>query len=347
MSLSNQVARAALILAVAGGAALIPGVASAAPPVIVADPTRPSAIAISDGSTYLLNSSGSMFDVACVAFVNHGPRTATKVGLNLAYLDATGTVLGVDFIYPSGKFFVDKRSAFSGGRGGMETPNANCHATNVNRKPFTTTFDYKPGKTAAPVDVAAILVSAREIVYDDGTAWRSDQVPQMGDRLALPSPAPFAPAVPAGPPLFSTAKVNGSPLDVTDAFTYESVSQEYAGRIPYIARSRSTCVGFVNHDARPAKHARIDLELVDRNGTVAGIEEIHPRGTFSQDISIFAGSGACISLKGKLDGDTFLYTGGAGDPVAIGRIVAVPVLEEFADGTAWQSPSPPKIGDKL
>ena len=91
-------------------------------------PHRPSSpttrlaprLTITGGSTYVLSGQGSPYRVACVVFVNHGPRMATKVGLNLAVVDASGTVLGVDVIYPRGKFFVDKRSAFSGG--GRETP---------------------------------------------------------------------------------------------------------------------------------------------------------------------------------------------------------------------------------
>jgi hypothetical protein len=339
--------RTGLVFAIAAAAVLLPRAASAAPPIVAADPTRTSAVAFSDASTYLLSSSGTLMHAVCVAFVNHGPHTATKVGLSLANLDATGTVVGVDAFYPTGKFFVDKRSAFSGGRGGMETPNGNCHAGIAYKKPVTTAFDYKAPKESTISDVVAILVSVREIVYDDGTAWRSDDIPKTGDKLPLPTPPPFVAAVPAGAPQWSTAKVAGAPLEATDAFPFESVSQEYMGRIPFIARGRSYCVSFVNHDPRVAKHVRVDLALVDRNGAIAGIEEIHPRGSFAQDVPIGTGAGACISLNGKLDGDAFVYKGHDGNETPIGRIVAVPVLEEFADGTSWQSPNPPKIGDPV
>ncbi len=318
--------------------------AAAAPPIVAGDPSRPSAITITEGSTYVLSGSGSPYRVVCVVFVNHGAHTATKVGLNLAVVDATGTVLGVDLIYPRGKFFVDGRSAYSGGGSAIEAPNGNCHPFNATRDQHGSTFFYKMGRDAPPTQVAAILVSAREIVYDDGTAWRTDLVPMTGDHVTLPAAPPFVVAVPAGPPRVTPSAVAGSPIDVTDAYNYEYASQEYAGRIPYIARSRSTCANFTNRDARVAKHVRIDLALVDRKGAIAGIEEMHPRGTFSSGATNDNTSGDCITVRGRWDADSFLY---GPDATPIGRILAIPVLAEFADGTSWQNPNPPKIGDAV
>jgi hypothetical protein len=338
----NLLLRSALLAGVLGATLLAPLAAIAAPPIIAEDPGRPSALTITGGSTYVLSGQGAPYRVACVVFVNHGPRVATKVGLNLAVVDASGTVLGVDVIYPRGKFFVDKRSAFSGGGSAIEAPNGNCHPFNATRDERGSTFRYKMGRDAPPTDVAAILVSAREIVYDDGTAWRTDQVPKTGDHVALPVAPPFAAAVPDGPPVVTPAVVAGAPIAVTDAFDFESASQEYAGRIPYISRGRSTCMFFTNNDTRVAKHVRVDLALVDRKGEIVGVEEMHPRGTFSPGVD--KPPGDCISVRGKWDADSFVY----GDPATpIGRILAVPVLVEFADGTSWQNPNPPKIGDAI
>src|ERR1700681_4276991 len=177
----NLLLRSALLAGVLGATLLAPLAAIAAPPIIADDPGRPSALTITGGSTYVLSGQGAPYRVACVVFVNHGPRMATKVGLNLAVVDASGTVLGVDAIYPRGKFFVDKRSAYSGGGSAIEAPNGNCHPFNATRDERGSTFRYKMGRDAPPTDVAAILVSAREIVYKDGTAWRTDQVPKTGD----------------------------------------------------------------------------------------------------------------------------------------------------------------------
>ena len=275
-------------------------------------------------------------DVACVAFVNHGPRTATKVGLNLAYVDAAGTVLGVDFIYPTGKFFVGARSAFSGTRD-QSVGNGNCHPTFPPKGPVGSTFRYRMGRDAPPSVVAAILVSAREIVYDDGTAWRTDEVPKAGDHVTIPAVA-FSPAVPAGPPLLSMRTVAGSPVELTDVLAGTSAAPV---NIP--------CVAFTNRDARVAKRVNVALAMVDRTGTVVGVETLYNKGTYSQGINIDNGPGLCTTIYGKADGDSFLYLpqGRGGPAVPLGRIIATPLLVEFADGTSWQAPNPPKAGDQV
>jgi hypothetical protein len=320
-----------------GALALSAAVASAAPPIVVGDPARPSAVTITDGSTYLGSTFGVAMDVACVAFVNHGPHTATKVGLNLAYVDATGTVLGVDFIYPTGKFFAGARSAFSGSRD-QSVGNGNCHPIFPPKgAPNDSTFRYRMGRDAPPTVVAAILVSAREIVYDDGTAWRTDEVPHPGDHVTIPA-VPFSAAVPAGPPLLSMRVVAGSPVELTD------VRADTAA-----APVQITCVAFTNRDARVAKRVNVALAMVDRTGTVVGVETLYNKGTYSQGISIDTGPGLCTTIYGKADGDSFLYLpqGRGGPTVALGRIIATPLLVEFADGTSWQAPNPPKAGDAV
>ncbi|HEX3551408.1 MAG TPA: hypothetical protein VHT53_13570 [Candidatus Elarobacter sp.] len=322
--------------AVALGAA--PRCAVAAPPLIAADPARPSPIAIVDGSTYLYSSrtGAGLMDVACVAFVNHGPRTATKVGLSFAYIDAGGTVLGVDTLYPTGKFPVDRRSAYSGGRGGVDTFNGNCHPIFASGNALSSTFQYRMGRGAPPTDVAAIVVSAREVVYDDGTAWRTDQVPQTGDHIALPAPAPFSAAVANGPPIVSVRAVPGSPVDIDDAMSVGAPS-----------RDQGTCVVFTNHDARVAKRVNVALAYVDRTGTVVDVKTSYNTGTFSRGVRIDNSRGACTDVLGGADGDTFLYRSPAGEMVPIGRVIASPLLVEFADGTSWQAPNPLKAGDRI
>ncbi len=343
------------LLSSAAVAAMI-GPALAAPPVVAADPTRPSALEITGATTYLLTGTSGMRDVVCVTFVNHGSSLATKVGLSLALLDATGTVVGVDVMYPTGKFAVGERAAFSGSRD-ADVPNGNCHAINSSGATNHSKFTFRPNKNAPVSDVVAIVVSAREIVYQDGTAYRTDQVPQTGDHLAIPTAPPFVTAVPNGPPLVSFAAVTGSPIEITDAFTVESVVRtggSYSGggllgviaAIPVTTRSRSYCMTFANRDPREVKFVRVNLAIVDRTGKVAGLETLDSKGPFAQATTDDSGI-ACEGIRGKLDADTFLYQPGDVDSIPVGRIVITPARVDFVDGTSWTAPNPPVIGSTL
>lgn len=302
--------------------------ASAAPPLVMDDPAYPSPISEVDGAPHLIEEYRSLEDVVCPAFVNHGPRTATKVGLDLAYVDAQGTVLGVDVIYPRGVFPVGKRSAFALGT-------TNCHITLPAGQRLSSTFAYKLGKTAPPTPVAAILVSAREVVYDDGTAFRTDHVPHPGDQETIPTVTPNA-AVPAGLPLVSPGADPAAPFAVDDALLFG---------VPFTNFGMSVCWTFTNHAAAVANRVQVDLELVDRTGAVSGLVETYASGTFAPNVPIDNSRGACNILAGKWDADTFIVHPRGGAPVATGRIIAVPVRIEFADGTSWQSAHPPHIGD--
>lgn len=310
--------------------------ALAAPPVVTADPTRHSDVAITDGSTYVYYHGVAKYwvDVACVAFVNNGPRMATGVGLNLAFVDATGTVIGVDSLYPTGKFLPGKRSAFSTMRGVELVENGNCHPRFAVQRVRSSTFQYRAEKNAPPVDVAAILVSVREIVYDDRTSWRTDQVPHAGDRIAIPSPPPFSAAVAAGPPVITARAVPNSPVQIDDTTALP----------PSPRGGQGLCVNFTNRDPRTAKRVDIALALVDRTGAVADVKTLYNKGTYSTGITIDNAPGSCTYLDGGYDGDGFVYGPGRGE-TPLGRIVATALRVEFADGTFWDAPNPPKAGD--
>jgi hypothetical protein len=347
------------LFAVAGAVAAVTLPATAGgPPLVAADTSRPSAVEVSGGTTYVVSGPQGLQNVACVVFVNHGPRLATKVGLNLAMVDATGTVLGVDVMYPTGKFFAETRSAFSGGRVSVDVPNGNCHGIRATTNASRSTFAYRAGRNAPATDVAAILVSVREIVYDDGTAFRTDQVPQTGDHLALPSAPPFASAVADGPPRITLAAVNTSPIEITDAFALESVVQTGGGSsgggllgliasIPTTSRSRSVCMVFANRDARDVKRVRVNLAVVDRAGMVAAIETMDSKGPFATAAPADDSGRNCESIHGKWDADTFMYEPREGTPFAVGRVVITPGVVDFVDGTTWTAPNPPVIGAPL
>ena len=330
--------RVVLALAAATAAAIVLRCpASAAPTIVAADPTRTSAIALSDASTTVTKAGATDFShVLCLAFVNHGPRTATKVGFSLANVDATGTVLGVDTLYPTGKFLVERRSAFSGGsRFIAVSPNGNCHDTVVEHRPVRSALDFKPSRREPDVAVAAVLVSVREIVYDDGTAWRSDDVPKTGDHLPLPSPPPFVAAVPAGLPVVTAATVPGSPFEVADAY---GLAETGSPGGPPFGFSRYACAQFAMRDPRAVKRMEFGVELVDRNGIIAMTNSVD---SFTLRQGLIA---TCAELFGKFDADTFVYEW-PGHSLPLGRVVVVPVFAQFADGTSWRSPTPPKIGD--
>ncbi len=309
---------------------------ASAAPLIAGDPARPSAITVTDGSTYGTSIYSVAIDAVCVAFVNNGPRPAKAVRFSLAFADATGTVLGVDSIYANATVPVGARSAISRS-GDPFFPNGNCDKLIAHRHgAFDSSLWYRVGKSPPDHEVAAILVSAREIIYDDGTTWRSDQLPQTGDHVTIPPAPPFSAAVPAGPPVLSIRSVPGSPVELNDVNAFGA------------SRSRDTCVTFTNHDARVAKRVNVALVLVDRTGTVAGVQTLYNKGTYSQDVKIDNSRGACAYLYQQTDGDTYYYDPKVGERlIAIGRVIAMPLLVEFADGTTWQAPNPPKIGDPV
>jgi hypothetical protein len=348
-------------LAVLGAvcSATIQAGAAGSPPTIAGDPARPSAIEIVGATSYVLDSRGNLQNVACIVFVNHGARLATKVGLSLAMVDATGTVVNVDVMYPRGKFLVEARSAFSVGGNGIDIGNGNCHGFGAAGAARRSTFVYRTNRNAPVTDVAAILVSAREIVYDDGTAWRTDQVPQTGDHVALPSPGPFSAVVTDGPPLVTTRAVSGSPVDLTDAFRYESASQSGGGppsgpgllqvlaALPQVIRSQQICMVFGNRDPRGVKRVRVDLAIVDRAGKIGGIETLDSNGKFAPGTPADDSGGSCEHIGGKWDADTFVYTPSEGEPFAVGRIVITTEFVDFADGTTWTAPNLPVVGSPL
>lgn len=351
--------RSVAFVLVAGGAlasTVLP--ALALPPIVADDPTRTSAIEITDSTTYLLQQNNSYSDMVCLGFVNDGTQLATKVGFSVALLDATGSVVSVDVMYPTGKFPVGVRSAFSGSRD-QAVPNGNCHSIGRSGTTRRSQFTYQANRNAPVTDVVALVVSTREIVYQDGTAWRSEQVPQTGDHLALPAAPPFVAAVPAGPPVVSFAQVSGAPIEMTDAFATEIFTQTGGGAptfggllgviaaMPVTTRGRTYCMSFANRDAREVKLARVNLAVLDRSGKVIGIDTLDSKGPFAQAAAGQESGVACEGLRGKGEGDTFMYQPKDGEPVAAGRVVVEPAFVEFTDGTTWTAPNAPAIGAAL
>jgi hypothetical protein len=292
--------------------------ASAAATIVLPDPSHASAVTLTDGTIY---GAGNGAFIICAAFINNGPHMAKKVGLNLTMVDETGTVLANETLYATGRFEMGKRSAFARI---SQLPNGNCQImSSADRSSSIATLRYRASKNDPVKDVAAVLVSAREIVYEEGPAYRPEPEanPKTGDHLGIPSPPPFAPAVPVGPPNLSWPAVSGAPVRIT-SFTASYSGAEY-------------CLAFSNTDARTAKHVRFLLAIADRTGKIIDVEEENSSGTFATDATISSAHANCFTLKTRSDSDTFTFEG-----TQVGRIMAVPVLVEFSDGTSWQGPAP-------
>ncbi len=320
--------------------------ASAGPPYVIDDPARPSPIAISASYRYL----ASGVPAVCVVFVNHGATTATAAVLSLALADAAGNVLGVDVLRPRGRFFVDKESGYSGSVGFAPfLTNGNCEPLRTVNGPDQADWWYETVRGGPKVRIAAIVVSAREVRYQDGTMWKNDQVPQTGDHVNLPNLAP-----PDGPLRSEAFVPDGAPVAFTDVYEQDSAPARSA--IPQ-SLVRTTCVTFVNHDERAATLVRTGFVFLDASGTILGVQTHDTRGTFSKDVPIetsrggtlLAPNGNCVVLDGRRNEDgTYGYAApGGGTPAAAARLVVMPLEVDFAGGSSWQAANPPRTGGKL
>jgi hypothetical protein len=327
--------------------------ASAAPPIIADDPAHRSPISVVGGSTYVVieNVTVVATQAACVVLVNHGPRTATRLTLSFAMADASGNVIGVDVVRLSGNFAPGARSRYTGGGTETGAPNGNCHAIPPPPGPRRPSFWYRPAPHAPMLPVAVVLVSAREVIFDDGSSFKTENVPQSGDRVMLPAVSPFSAPPPAVSvkdrdiaaelsPRVVVSRPPGAPVEIAEAFQQDF----YRGRIGGL--ERGTCVVFTNRDGRPVKQVRINLAITDRSGTIAGVQTIDVTGAYVRVNPIDL---ACPVIPGWWTDQGFGYVpqGPRGPVVPIGTIVAVPIRVEFDDGTSWDALKPPQTGERI
>jgi hypothetical protein len=316
-----------LLLGVATAMLLAAAPAAATPPGLVNDAGHPSSVTVTDaffshGSEYSVP-----IDIVCVGFVQNGPKTAKQVGLSLAYVDAQGVVIGVELLYAHGTFRSGLRAGGSMGRP-VDNPfnNGNCHKSLHEGRAFTSSFMYRPSGVRDAVAVAGIVASAREVVYEDGSAFRTDDVPKTGDKLPFAIPPP-ATGVPFGGPLYSVSTGVTVPFAVRDIVPYGN-----RGDICYT----------LQNGAKEATLARIALVKLGRDGNVIDIDESQSTGRFAAGASM--GNEICARVKGRDVGDEFFAETAAGG-VAVGHVIAVPLREEFVDGTVWDNPRPPRAGE--
>lgn len=302
--------------------------ADATPPVLVNDTSHPSVVTVTDAFFTHSTEYGVPIDVVCVGFVQNGQKTAKQVGLSLAYVDAQGMVIGVEVNYAYGKFGSGLPAGTSTPRYPVDHPfnNGNCHKTIHEGRDVTSSFMYHPRGAPQAVAVAGIVASAREVIYEDGTAFRTDDVPKTGDKLPFAIPSPAA-AVPSGGPLYSASTSVTEPFKVLDIVPYGN-----RGEICYT----------LQNGAKNATLARIALVKVGRGGNVLEVGESQTAGRFTAGGPI--GNEICTRVKGR-DVGVELFADTDGGPAAIGRVIAVPLHEEFADGSVWDNPRPPRAGD--
>jgi hypothetical protein len=334
------VRRSALAIALVAllAVALLPRPASAAPPYAFDDPAHPSAVTVTGGLPFLATIYGVRAEVMCVTIVNKGPRTATRISLNLAAVDAAGTIAGVDVMSAGGTFPVGVPVASTPSRG--DVPNGNCHTIWAAGGFSGARWSY-PKFHGPFVPIVAFAVSAREIQYDDGAVWKAESLPQTDDHVALPASAPQTGLV-----SIAAMAAPGSPADLTDAYLKAQANRQ--DQIPR-ALEKQVCIAFVNHDARIAKLVRAAFAFVNADGKVLGVQAYDIRGRFASGLPFDEVPTNCATMNGtwQLDG-TFQYT----DPQTgvsgrVARIVTSPLEVDFVDGTSWQSANPPKAGDVL
>jgi hypothetical protein len=75
---------------------------------------------------------------------------------------------------------------------------------------------------------------------------------------------------------------------------------------------------------------------------VIDVDESQSTGRFAAGASM--GNEICARVKGRDVGDEFFAETAAGG-VAVGHVIAVPLREEFVDGTVWDNPRPPRAGE--
>ncbi len=307
---------------------------AAAPPLIVPDVVEAAPIRIVDSSTNVLYQGelADFVDIVCFAFVNEGPRTAVKVGFDVTLLDSSGTVLAVHAMKPAGRFAPGARSAFSHGGDPFVTPNGNCYPIYA-RGRNGSTFMYRPRNGGPQTVVGTILIAPRSVEYDNGETWRASAPSRVaGEHVDLPRTAPPSLEVPNGPPLVSWRNPLETQLRIDDAFSRGG-------------RWLEACMSFTNLAPKTARRVRADVMMIDRTGTIVNVEHLNVSDRIKPNEPLTNQRGACLTINGHFDGDTYLYQPRTGT-VELGRVIVSPAAIDFEDGSTWTAPAIPPIGSR-
>jgi hypothetical protein len=302
--------------------------AIAALPMIVDDPEYPSSITLTDPFVYVLRQNydaayiygGSYDGFACFGYIDHTSHVPKKVTFNLAVVDATGFVIGENTLVADG----------------IGSPNT-CQNYASTVYPRIGSFGFTPNRQTALRKFAAIYVSAQQIIYDDGSTWQAEKRSKVGDKKTLPFPqSPLPASSTAGMPAVSAINVPDAPFTIVDAFPCEDGIGATFGSM---RRDFGACVAFDSGpDPKRWKTVRAALAIVDRSGIVVNIQTVDLRRGFSVGSEF-------RYLPGPIDHGSYEFAGSKNAArIQITRILAMPLLEEFTDGTMWIAPKPFVVG---
>jgi len=99
-------------------------------------------------------------------------------------------------------------------------------------------------------------------------------------------------------------------------------------------------------DPRKPRATHLGFVLVDRTGIVFAIVPVE--STYRNRAFNWAHSDTlCRIFARPSEGDAVISTPPGGAPTEVGRIVAIPLSEDFWDGSSWTSTAVPLLGQPL
>jgi hypothetical protein len=265
---------------------------------------------------------------ACFDFINHGPRPITKATFDFSAATADGNIVNVGSASASGSFAVDDETMTGLTRSQV------CLEYATSTRPVIGRFlvNVRAGRLLVGAPISEILVSAKQVSYDDGSTWQAQQTPQVGDHITIASvPSPNR-ALP-GWPIVRVEPVAAAPFNV-DAFTHVPQHGVFLhSPVPQFG----VCVAFDAGNDAKQKQAQVAVVYIADDGTVVAVDNITMHGGryYSE----------CRSSAGAIKDGTFIYNVRRGAPsTAIARVIVTPLSEEFADGAMWTNPAVPTVG---
>jgi hypothetical protein len=85
--------------------------------------------------------------------------------------------------------------------------------------------------------------------------------------------------------------------------------------------------------------------IIDRADTIVNVEHINVSDRIKPNDPLTNQRGSCLSINGRFDGDTYLYTAPT-RTVSLGRVIVSPAAIDFDDGSSWAAPGTPPIGTR-
>lgn len=316
-------------------------------PAVVSDNASPSPVTIMNLTAYVVGSDVPQTSqtvgnfvysspgytayrgVACADFVNHGARPLTKASFAFSAASSSGAIIDVNSSTVSGLFNVadESRTALTRAHVCMEYP------IYIRSTIGRFLVNVGAGRRSVSTPIAEVVVSPKQLTFDDGTTWQAQKPLQVGDQLSSVAPPVPSPASPGWPTVFFE-NVASAPFRITDAFTYDAEqSITFHSNIPQFG----VCVALDSGVDLKQKQAQVVVAFITADGTVAGVDTIAMHGGRYY--------GECRASAGSIKDGTFMYRLRRGAPTTpIARVVVTQLSEDFADGTKWTNPAAPVLG---